>query len=60
MPKCIECNEELERTDCSDFELYSTNEVITAINGICPICKKEYYWQEIYKFKRFEKLEEIT
>lgn len=60
MPKCPNCNKELSTTDCSDFDFNGTNEVITSMEGICPNCKKEYRWQEIYKFKKIEKLKEIT
>lgn len=58
MPKCLECNKELSITDCSDFEFNGTNEIIATMEGICPNCKKEYSWQEIYEFKKIKKLEE--
>ena len=60
MPKCPNCNKELSITDCSNFEFFGTNKIITTMEGICHNCKKEYLWQEIYEFKKIKKLKEIT
>lgn len=57
MPKCFECNEELKVIDCYDIDFEGTNEIIASTEGICPKCKTEYLWQDVFEFKKFQKLE---
>ena len=59
MPKCLECNEELKVVDCYDIDFEGTNEIIASTEGICPKCKTEYTWQDVFEFKRFQKLKVI-
>ncbi len=60
MPKCPECNTELSLTDCTDISFKGTNETVATMKGICPKCKKNYSWEEIYEFKKIKNLEEIA
>ena len=41
--------------DCIDFEIHPT-EVILHMIGMCSTCEKEYQWDEIYIFDRYDNL----
>ena len=43
--------------DCIDIEFLFT-EVFLYMVGICPHCEKEYQWEKIYKFDRYDNLRE--
>lgn len=59
MPNCPECNTELSLTECTDIDFQGTNETVATMQGICPKCKRNYTWEEIYEFKKIKNLEEI-
>lgn len=44
-------------TDCIDFEFHSTKVILHMI-GICSTCEKEYQWDKIYTFDRYDNLRE--
>jgi predicted RNA-binding Zn-ribbon protein involved in translation (DUF1610 family) len=43
--------------DCLDIEFFYTKVILHMI-GICPNCEKEYQWEKIYKFDRYDNLRE--
>lgn len=43
--------------DCVDIEFFFTK-VILYMAGMCPNCEKEYQWEKIYKFDKYDNLKE--
>lgn len=43
--------------DCLDIEFLYTKVILHMI-GICPNCEKEYQWDKIYEFDRYDNLRE--
>lgn len=44
-------------TDCIDFEIHRTKVILHMI-GMCTTCEKEYQWDKIYKFDKYDNLRE--
>lgn len=44
-------------TDCIDFEFHSTKVILHMI-GMCSTCEKEYQWDKIYEFDRYDNFRE--
>lgn len=56
--KCPYCNTELEADESYDFSI-EDDHTIDRVAGHCPLCRKEFQWEEIYKYHSCKNLEEV-
>ena len=59
-PMCPYCNVELIGDDVYDSEIYDNNTFISSIFGECPQCKRDFRWEEVYKYSHCQDLVELT
>ena len=57
MPKCPDCNVELEWDDNFDYE-FVDNSAFLYIAGHCENCNKDFVWREVYTFTDIDNLRE--
>ena len=57
-PMCPHCNVELKTSDIFDSEIYGDT-FISGNFGECPQCKRDFRWEEIFKYSHCENLEEF-
>ena len=56
---CPYCERELEIDDSYSLEIEDIDKAINRVAGHCPICNREFQWEEIYEYSHFSNLEEI-
>ena len=57
-PMCPYCNVELIGDDMFDSEVYDDT-FVSGIFGECPQCKRDFRWEEVYKYSHCENLMEV-
>ena len=59
-PQCPYCKVELENVDRIDHGDYNCTQYIDRMFGLCPNCKRNYYWNDIYTYNHSWGFEEET
>ena len=57
--KCPFCKEELEIDESFDID-FEDDYVVNRVAGHCPCCDREFQWEEIYNYAKYENLEEVS
>lgn len=59
-PLCPYCDIEVEDIDTLDYELTDEIAIFKRV-GTCPYCKRDFKWDEIYKWNaKFYDLKEVS